>query len=110
MAETQRLARRLACELDESDDYDNNDSEDYLHVSEDSDLLLLARETLEQQRNICEVLAPFAATYLAVAQSLQILHRSAMLESEFISFVINDISNKVTRGSCVYGKKHCYKI
>ncbi|EDW14535.1 glycerol-3-phosphate acyltransferase 1, mitochondrial isoform X1 [Drosophila mojavensis] len=117
MAETQRLARRLACELDESDDYDNNDSEDYLHVSEDSDLLLLARETLEQQRNICEVLAPFAATYLAVAQSLQILHRSAMLESEFISFVINDISNKVTRGSCVYAEsistdsvRNCLKL
>lgn len=104
------MARKLAYDLDESDGYDNNDGEGYLHSSqEDSEMLLLARETLVQQRNICEVLAPFASTYLAVAQSLQILHRSAMLESEFISFVINDISNKVTRGSCVYGKQ-CYII
>ncbi|XP_023176591.2 glycerol-3-phosphate acyltransferase 1, mitochondrial isoform X2 [Drosophila hydei] len=117
-AETRRMARKLAYDLDESDGYDNNDSEGYLHSSqEDSEMLLLARETLVQQRNICEVLAPFASTYLAVAQSLQILHRSAMLESEFISFVINDISNKVTRGSCVYAEsistdsvRNCLKL
>jgi len=39
------------------------------------------------------------------AQSLQILHRNSMLESEFISFVINDLSSKVKRGSCIYGKR-----
>ncbi|XP_030558993.1 glycerol-3-phosphate acyltransferase 1, mitochondrial [Drosophila novamexicana] len=114
IAETRRLARRLAYDLNENDDND----EDYLHEShEDAELLLLARDTLEQQRHICEVLAPFASTYLTVAQSLQILHRSAMLESEFISFVINDLTNKVKRGSCAYAEsistdsvRNCLKL
>lgn len=86
---------------------DEDDDDGYQHVrhtEQDADVLLPVRETLEQQRSICEVLAPFASTYLAVAQALQILHRSSMLEAEFISFVINDISTKVKRGSCAYGK------
>ncbi|XP_032593091.1 glycerol-3-phosphate acyltransferase 1, mitochondrial isoform X2 [Drosophila grimshawi] len=111
---SRRMARRLAYELDQ-------DNEDYLNVShkeeEAADLLLLAEDTLEQQHNICEVLAPFASTYLAVAQALQILHRSSMLESEFISFVINDLSKKVKRGSCAYAEsistdsvRNCMKL
>lgn len=103
--ETRRMAKSLAVDLHEDDDDDG-----YQHVGQkeqelDADLLLPVRETLEQQRSICEVLAPFASTYLAVAQALQILHRSSMLEAEFISFVINDISNKVQRGSCAYGER-----
>lgn len=88
---------------------DEDDNDGYQHIEHkeqefDADILLPVKETLEQQRSICEVLAPFASTYLAVAQALQILHRSSMLEAEFISFVINDISTKVKRGSCAYGK------
>lgn len=99
------MAKSLAIDLDEDDD---DDDDGYQHVGQkeqeiDADMLLSVRETLEQQRSICEVLAPFASTYLAVAQALQILHRSSMLEAEFISFVINDITNKVKRGSCAYG-------
>lgn len=92
------MARNLADCIDED--------EDFLHVPNDGGddgRLLFACDTLQQQRNICEVLAPFAWTYVTVAQSLQILHRNSMLESEFISFVINDLSSKVKRGSCIYG-------
>lgn len=100
--ESRRLARSLAADcLDEGDD------DDYLHVGNDDGddtQLLFASETLQQQRFICEVLAPFASTYVSVAHSLQILHRNSMLESEFISFVINDLTGKVKRGSCIYGK------
>jgi len=98
--ECKRLANSLAADLDEDDDY--------LHVGNgdaDEPKLLFASDTLPQQRYICEVLAPFAWTYVTVAQSLQILHRNSMLESEFISFVINDLSSKVKRGSCIYGKR-----
>ncbi|KAH8383971.1 hypothetical protein KR009_011561 [Drosophila setifemur] len=101
--EARRLARNLAECLDEDDDY--------LHVPSgdgDESKLLFASDTLLQQRNICEVLAPFAWTYVTVAQSLQILHRNSMLESEFISFVINDLSSKVKRGSCIYGNSPAY--
>jgi len=102
----QKAAQRLGYNLD----LDMDDDEDYHHVEhckeDTADMLLPVIETLEQQRYICEVLAPFASTYVAVAQALQILHRSSMLESEFINFVINDLSNKVKNGSCPYGK--CY--
>jgi len=99
----QRLAYNLDLDMGENDDDD--DDEDYHHVEHcKQDMLFPVIETLEQQRYICEVLAPFASTYVAVAQALQILHRSSMLESEFINFVINDLSNKVKNGSCPYGK------
>ncbi|EDV44208.1 uncharacterized protein Dana_GF18869, isoform A [Drosophila ananassae] len=111
--QAKRLARNLAECIDED--------EDFLHVTPndggDEGMLLFARDTLQQQRNICEVLAPFAWTYVTVAQSLQILHRNSMLESEFISFVINDLSSKVKRGSCVYAEsistdsvRNCLKL
>ncbi|XP_037732368.1 glycerol-3-phosphate acyltransferase 1, mitochondrial isoform X1 [Drosophila subpulchrella] len=110
--ECKRLANSLAADLDEDDDY--------LHVGNgdaDEPKLLFASDTLPQQRYICEVLAPFAWTYVTVAQSLQILHRNSMLESEFISFVINDLSSKVKRGSCIYAEsistdsvRNCLKL
>ncbi|KAH8306284.1 hypothetical protein KR018_006101 [Drosophila ironensis] len=113
---TIRAAKRLAYNL--ADCIDGED-EDYLHVkaSEEEEKLLFADDTLQQQRNLCEVLAPFAWTYVTVAQSLQILHRNSMLESEFISFVINDLSSKVKRGSCPYAEsistdsvRNCLKL
>jgi len=97
-AEGRRLANVLAECLDEDGYEDVRDGE------ADEPKLLFASETPSQQRYICEVLAPFAWTYVTVAQSLQILHKNSMLESEFISFVINDLSSKVKRGSCIYGK------
>ncbi|XP_017099991.2 glycerol-3-phosphate acyltransferase 1, mitochondrial isoform X1 [Drosophila bipectinata] len=109
-------ARRMARNLADCIDVDD----DFLDVSNDGgddEKVLFARDTLQQQRNICEVLAPFAWTYVTVAQSLQILHRNSMLESEFISFVINDLSGKVKRGSCAYAEsistdsvRNCLKL
>ncbi|EDW49096.1 glycerol-3-phosphate acyltransferase 1, mitochondrial isoform X1 [Drosophila sechellia] len=109
--EGRRLANALADCLDE-DDYD-----DVRAGEADEPKLLFASETPAQQRYICEVLAPFAWTYVTVAQSLQILHKNSMLESEFISFVINDLSIKVKRGSCIYAEsistdsvRNCLKL
>ncbi|XP_034487418.1 glycerol-3-phosphate acyltransferase 1, mitochondrial isoform X2 [Drosophila innubila] len=109
-----RMAQSLDIDLGEDDD-------DYQHVGDSkqdlADMIYPVTETLEQQRYLCEVLAPFASTYVAVAQALQILHRSSMLESEFIGFVINDISNKVKNGSCAYAEsistdsvRNCLKL
>ncbi|KAH8288583.1 hypothetical protein KR054_005612 [Drosophila jambulina] len=115
--ESKRLARSLA-----ADCLDDDNDDDYLHVANgdgdgDDTHLLFASETLQQQRYICEVLAPFAWTYVTVAHSLQILHRNSMLESEFISFVINDLTGKVKRGSCIYAEsistdsvRNCLKL
>ncbi|XP_001358255.4 glycerol-3-phosphate acyltransferase 1, mitochondrial isoform X1 [Drosophila pseudoobscura] len=109
-------ARNLAqhIDVDDDDDYlcvENNENDD------EGAKLLFCSETLQQQRNICEVLSPFACTYLTVAQALQILHRNSMLESEFINFVINDLSAKVKRGSCIYAEsistdsvRNCLKL
>ncbi|EDX14703.1 GD21357 [Drosophila simulans] len=109
--EGRRLANALADCLDE-DDYD-----DVRAGEADEPKLLFASETPAQQRYICEVLAPFAWTYVTVAQSLQILHKNSMLECEFISFVINDLSSKVKRGSCIYAEsistdsvRNCLKL
>lgn len=66
--------------------------------------IFLTNDTLTEQKAICEVLGPFSHTYLSVAQSLSILYKNSMLETEFIKFVINNISNKVTSGTCPYGK------
>lgn len=66
--------------------------------------IFLANDTLTEQKAICEVLAPVSHTYLSVAQSLSILYKNSMLETEFIKFVINNISNKVNSGACPYGK------
>ncbi|KAH8388401.1 hypothetical protein KR093_005777 [Drosophila rubida] len=111
--QTRRMAHSLGLELDEDED----EKEVNEYKLEAADMLFLAKETLEQQRFMCEVLAPFASTYLAVAQALQILHRSSMLESEFINFVINDLSNKVKSGSCAYAEsistdsvRNCLKL
>ncbi|KAL7731159.1 hypothetical protein ACLKA6_014353 [Drosophila palustris] len=112
-----RMAKGLAIDLGE----DGDDDEDYQHVEdykqENADMVFPVTETLEQQRYMCEVLAPFASTYVAVAQALQILHRSSMLETEFINFVINDLSTKVKNGSCVYAEsistdsvRNCLKL
>ncbi|KAH8414227.1 hypothetical protein KR215_000804 [Drosophila sulfurigaster] len=110
-ASKRRFAHNLGLELDE-DEIEANE-----YKLEAADMLFLSKETLEQQRFMCEVLAPFASTYLAVAQALQILHRSSMLESEFINFVINDLSNKVKNGSCAYAEsistdsvRNCLKL
>ncbi|XP_034664662.1 glycerol-3-phosphate acyltransferase 1, mitochondrial isoform X1 [Drosophila subobscura] len=113
-----RKARKLAqhLDLDDDDDHlsgDNNENDD----DDGGPQLLYSSETLQQQRNICEVLAPFACTYLTVAQALQILHRNSMLESEFINFVIYELSAKVKRGSCIYAEsistdsvRNCLKL
>lgn len=97
-----RIAQNMAIDLDEDADDDYQHAED--SKQDTADMVFPVTETLEQQRCMCEVLAPFASTYVAVAQALQILHQSSMLESEFINFVINDLSNKVKNGSCAYGK------
>ncbi|XP_030371428.1 glycerol-3-phosphate acyltransferase 1, mitochondrial isoform X2 [Scaptodrosophila lebanonensis] len=109
--ECRRLARSVAYYLDCDDD-------DYVNIRDDERAdCFLASDTLDQQRYICEILAPFACTYSAVAQALKILDRNSMLESEFISFVINDLSNKVKRGSCAYAEsistdsvRNCLKL
>ncbi|XP_017847743.1 glycerol-3-phosphate acyltransferase 1, mitochondrial isoform X1 [Drosophila busckii] len=117
-AENALQARRIArnYELDEHDDDDDDEVRSQKAYGLD-ELLLLSTETLQQQRYLCEVLAPFSATYLAVVQALQILHHSSMLESEFIGFVINDLSNKVKSGSCIYAEsistdsvRNCLKL
>ncbi|XP_068153622.1 glycerol-3-phosphate acyltransferase 1, mitochondrial isoform X1 [Drosophila tropicalis] len=107
---TRRIARDLSYYLD-GEDYDGP-----LEETETIDLLY-ASETLPQQRYICEILAPFSNTYLAVAQALQILNRNSMLESEFISFVINDLTKRVEQGSCPYAEsistdsvRNCLKL
>ncbi|XP_034128048.1 glycerol-3-phosphate acyltransferase 1, mitochondrial isoform X2 [Drosophila guanche] len=113
-----RKARKLAKHLDLDDDEDHLSGDNNENDDDDGGPQLLYRnETLQQQRNICEVLAPFACTYLTVAQALQILHRNSMLESEFINFVIYELSAKVKRGSCIYAEsistdsvRNCLKL
>ncbi|XP_067618536.1 glycerol-3-phosphate acyltransferase 1, mitochondrial isoform X2 [Eurosta solidaginis] len=122
MAESRKLARNIAAYLD--DDTDDSeyatfgqDDEPYNnHYDEKADIFL-ACETLAEQKALCEVLSPFCHTYLSVAQSISILYKNSMLESEFIKFVINDITSKVKSGACPYAEsvstdsvRNCLKL
>nr|XP_014089802.2 glycerol-3-phosphate acyltransferase 1, mitochondrial isoform X2 [Bactrocera oleae] len=115
--ESRKIARSIAAYLEDADDSEyigyvpNGDNQD-----EQPDIFL-ANDTLTEQKAICEVLAPVSHTYLSVAQSLSILYKNSMLETEFIKFVINNISNKVNSGACPYAEsvstdsvRNCLKL
>ena len=99
--ENRRIAQNIAANLEGQD----SDEDDYINI-QNSDLpdIFYTKETIEEQRYLCEVLSPFAHSYLAVAQSLNILYQNSMLESEFMKFIINDLTTKVKNGNCPYGK------
>ncbi|XP_054726101.1 glycerol-3-phosphate acyltransferase 1, mitochondrial isoform X1 [Anastrepha obliqua] len=113
--ESRKIARNIAAYLDDTDDSEYGTDEVY-NESEQPDIFL-THDTLTEQKALCEVLAPFSHTYLSTAQSLSILYKNPMLESEFIKFVINDISNKVKSGACPYAEsvstdsvRNCLKL
>lgn len=109
--ETRRMARAIATYI-ESNDMDDDDYEheigdlpkDYVNVEPEEPDIFLNNETISQQKALCEVLAPFAQTYLCVAESLFILYKNSMLETDFIKFVMKEITNKVNTQKCPYGK------
>lgn len=109
---TNRIAYSLMSDLgeDEYDDFEpvNNQEKPELFINPD---------TQREQKYICGILAPFAHSYYAVAQSLKILYKSSMLESEFIKYVIKEITDKVNDGTCPYGEsistdsvRNCLKL
>lgn len=105
--ETIRMARAIASYIENNDmDQDDDDINDYVNMdqAEEPDIFLV-RDTITQQRAMCEVLAPFANTYLIVAESLFILYKNSMLESEFVKFVMNELHAKVNKRQCPYRKK-----
>lgn len=75
----------------------------YANVELEPDLFLNS-ETIAQQKTLCEVLAPFAQTYLCVAESLFILYKNPMLETDFIKFVMKELTSKVNTHKCPYRK------
>ncbi|XP_011198610.2 glycerol-3-phosphate acyltransferase 1, mitochondrial isoform X1 [Bactrocera dorsalis] len=116
-AESRKIARSIAAYLEDEDD---SEYVDYVPNGDNQDEqpdIFLANDTLTEQKAICEVLAPVSHTYLSVAQSLSILYKNSMLETEFIKFVINSISNKVNSGACPYAEsvstdsvRNCLKL
>ncbi|XP_013103454.2 glycerol-3-phosphate acyltransferase 1, mitochondrial isoform X2 [Stomoxys calcitrans] len=121
--ETMRMARAIASyiesnDLDQDDDDDDDDVNDYVNVDqiEEPDMFLVP-ETITQQKALCEVLAPFAQTYLIVAESLFILYKNPMLESEFMKFVMKELHAKVANKQCPYPEsistdsvRNCLKV
>lgn len=91
--------------LQEYQVFDNEDAKCNGNM-EDGECLYYIPDNQGDQRAMCEVLAPCAYTYHCVAQSLYILYRNSMLESEFIRHVIKDIKQRVETGECPYGKLH----
>lgn len=107
--ETRRMARAIAnyIESNDMDDYDDEVervTNNYVGIEAEEPDLFLNNETIIQQKALCEVLAPFAQTYLCVAESLFILYKNSMLETDFIKFVMKEITNKVNTHKCPYGK------
>lgn len=108
--ETRRMARAIANYIESNDMEDDYDDEcdavtnDYVSMEAEEPNLFLNSETIVQQKALCEVLAPFAQTYLCVAESLFILYKNSMLETDFIKFVMKEITNKVNTHKCPYGK------
>lgn len=120
--ETRRMARALASYI-ENDDMGGNDDEqdddvnDYVTIDQEEPDVFLAFDTIQQQRALCEVLAPFAQTYLCVAESLFILYKNSMLETEFIKFAMQELKNKVKSQKCPYAEsistdsvRNCLKV
>ncbi|XP_075152217.1 glycerol-3-phosphate acyltransferase mino isoform X2 [Haematobia irritans] len=118
--ETIRMARAIASYI-ESNDLDNEDDDDvndYVNVDQiDEPDIFLVPESITQQKALCEVLAPFAQTYLIVAESLFILYKNSMLESEFIKFVMKELHSKVDNKQCPYPEsistdsvRNCLKV
>ncbi|XP_055848685.1 glycerol-3-phosphate acyltransferase 1, mitochondrial isoform X1 [Episyrphus balteatus] len=110
--QTHRMANNLLSYLGE-DEYDDFEPLDNQEKPE----LFINPNTLREQKYICDILAPFAHSYYAVAQSLKVLYKNSMLESEFIKFVIKDITDKVNDASCPYGEsistdsvRNCLKL
>ena len=85
------MAANIAASLGMDEDYDD-DVYGFSKNVDDKPDIFFDEVTIEEQRYLCEVLAPFAQTYLAVAQSLHILYQNSMLETEFIKLVINDLT------------------
>lgn len=103
--ETMRMARAIASYIENNDldqDEDPNDF-DNLEPTDEPDIFLVP-ETINQQKAVCEVLAPFAQTYYIVANSLFILYKNSILESEFIKFVMKELHEKVNKQLCPYGR------
>ncbi|XP_005184270.2 glycerol-3-phosphate acyltransferase 1, mitochondrial isoform X1 [Musca domestica] len=116
--ETMRMARAIASYIENNDldqDEDPNDF-DNLEPTDEPDIFLVP-ETINQQKAVCEVLAPFAQTYYIVVNSLFILYKNSILESEFIKFVMKELHEKVNKQLCPYAEsistdsvRNCLKV
>lgn len=109
---THRMANNLMAYLGE-DEYDDFQS----FNNQEKPELFINPDTLREQKYICDILAPLAYSYHTVAQSLKILYKNSMLETEFIKFVINEITDKFNNASCPYGEsistesiRNCLKL
>lgn len=58
----------------------------------------------EQRLVLLSVVAPYAHTYLAVVHSLKHLCDYGMMESEFVRTCVKEITEKVEKFECKYGK------
>lgn len=94
----------LEIEDDDDSDYDeysqkrlgtNGTDEPQIHLTSDGHCERLV---------LMSVLAPIGHTYLAVAESLDRLLDTPLVESSFIKLCVNKISSKVDTSECRYGK------
>ncbi|XP_037946476.1 glycerol-3-phosphate acyltransferase 1, mitochondrial isoform X2 [Teleopsis dalmanni] len=95
--------------------FEDGSEDDYNDVEQPD--IFFDRESIKMQKAICEVLAPFANSYLAVAQSLYILYNNPTLETEFIKIIINKLIANVKEGQCIYAEsvsidsvRNCLKL
>ena len=108
--ENRRMARAIATYIENNDMDDNYDDEadvlvnNFDNLDQEEPDLFLMKDTIPQQKALCEVLAPFAQTYLCVAESLYILYKNSMLETDFIKFVMKELTDKVNTKKCPYGR------
>lgn len=81
---------------------------DFYDSEEETDIevpeIFRSENTIREQQNLMNILAPYAHTYYYVAQSLKLLNNTSILETEFVKIIISDIKKNVDNSICPYGK------
>lgn len=99
--EEQKWSRRVALELD---DDESDEERDYYHKASAEEMVYLTSNGHCERLVLMSVLAPFGHTYLAVANCLNNLLGTSMVESEFIKICVNEITSKVENLECKFGE------
>lgn len=103
-SEQEKRAQRIAARYDDDDDSD----EEYSHFNRravvEENPITLPSDGHCKRLVLMSVLAPIGHTYLAVAQSLNRLLSTSMVENEFVKLCVAEITAKVEGSECRYGK------